>query len=156
MANQANFPVRTQCRVLQVSPSSFFAWHQRPPSRREMKLIERIRTIRAESDGTYGRARIRAEVIDQGVKTSSKRVARLMCLAGQRGVSRHRGFVVTTRRDHRQGMICACRCPPTSTNSTPIPCVTCSSHRTGSSPGARARSTSSPTNSRCTSAGALA
>ena len=106
MANQADFPVRTQCRVLKVSASGFYAWHQRQPSRRAIgnaALLERIRTIHAESDGTYGRARIRAELHDQGMQVSSKRVARLMRLAGLRGVSRRRGFVVTTRRDHRQG-----------------------------------------------------
>lgn len=104
MANQAEFPVRTQCRVLKVSASGFYAWHQ--PSRRAIgnaALLERIRTIHAESDGTYGRARIHAELHDQGMQVSSKRVARLMRLAGLRGVSRRRGVVVTTRRDHRQG-----------------------------------------------------
>lgn len=105
MANQADFPVRTQCRVLKVSASGFYAWHQRQPSRRAISnatLVERIRTIHAESDGTYSRARVRAELIDQGVKVSSKRVARLIRLAGLQGVSRRRGFVVTTRRAHGQ------------------------------------------------------
>jgi putative transposase len=65
-------------------------------------LVERIRTIHADSDATYGMPRVRAELIDQGVKISGKRVARLMRLNGIRGVSRRRGFVVTTRRDERQ------------------------------------------------------
>ncbi len=85
-----------------MSASGFYVWHQRRPSQRAIgnaAQVERIRTIHAEWDGPYGRARIRAEVIDQGVKVSSKRVARLMRLAGLRGVSQRRGFFVTTWRD---------------------------------------------------------
>jgi putative transposase len=41
-------------------------------------------------------------LINQGMKVSSKRVARLMRLAGLRGMSRRRGFVVTTRRAYRK------------------------------------------------------
>ena len=65
-------------------------------------MTERIRTIHGESDETYGMPRVRAELIDQGTIISRKRVARLMRRAQIRGVSRRRGFVVTTRRDTRQ------------------------------------------------------
>lgn len=57
-------------------------------------LVERIRSFHAGSDATYGMPRVRAEVIDQGVKIRGKRVARLMCKR-HRGVSRRHGFVVT-------------------------------------------------------------
>lgn len=65
-------------------------------------LIERIRSIHAESDATYGMPRVRAELRDQGVAVRRKRVARLTRSAGIRGVSRRRGFIVTTNRDLRQ------------------------------------------------------
>jgi putative transposase len=42
--------------------------------------------------------RVRAELIDQGVVVSRKRVARLMRCNGICGISRRRGFTVTTRR----------------------------------------------------------
>jgi putative transposase len=106
MANQADFPIRTLCRVLKVSASGFYAWSARKPSARAMRnavLTEHIRDIHRASDATYGRPRIRAELIDQGVQASPKRIARLMRLAGVRGVSRRRGFVVTTRREVGQG-----------------------------------------------------
>ena len=45
---------------------------------------------------------MRADLRDQGERVARKRVARLMRQAGLRGVSRRRGFVVTTRRDRDQ------------------------------------------------------
>ena len=104
-ANQAVLPARSLCRVLRVSPSGYYAWRERVPSQRAIDnavLVERIRTIHADSDATYGMPRVRAELLDQGVKVSAKRVARLMRGHAIRGVSRRRGFVVTTQRDRRQ------------------------------------------------------
>ena len=64
--------------------------------------LERIRTIHADSDGTYGAPRIHAELAVQGLRVGRKRVARLMRQGAIAGVSRRRGFVVTTQRDKRQ------------------------------------------------------
>ena len=103
-ANQADFPVQKMCDVLKVSASGYYAWRERAPSQRvvdDAVLTERIRTIHAESDGTYGMPRVRAERVDQGTAIGRKRVAPLMRRAWLRGVSR-RGYVVTTRRDPRQ------------------------------------------------------
>ncbi len=104
MANQADFPVRTMCRVLGVSVSGFYAWQARPPSQRSITnavMTERIRQIHKDSYESYGMPRVRAELIEQGVCISRQRVARLMRTAGIRGISRRRGFTVTTRRDKR-------------------------------------------------------
>ena len=104
-ANQADFPVRTMCRVLQVSASGFYAWLERPPSSRALAdavLTERIRRIHTASDGNYGSPNIHAELRDEGTRVGRKRVARLMRIAGLRGVSRRRGFVITTQRDPAQ------------------------------------------------------
>ena len=104
-ANQANVPVHTMCRVLKVSASGYYAWRDRAPSRLAIDnavLVERIRKVHAESDATYGMPRVRAELIDQGMRISGKRVARLMRINAIRGVSRRRSFIVTTRRDQRQ------------------------------------------------------
>ena len=92
------------CRVLNVSPSGFYAWQERPPARRAVDdavLTERIRKIHAASDEIYGSPNIHAELRDEGVRVGRKRVARLMRVAGMRGVCRRR-FVVTTRRDPTQ------------------------------------------------------
>jgi len=104
MANQADFPVRTMCRVLGVSASGFYAWRERAPSQRSITnavMTERIRQIHKDSYESYGMPRVRAELIEQGVCISRQRVARLMRLAHIRGISRRRGFTVTTRRDKR-------------------------------------------------------
>jgi len=104
-ANQAILPVHAMCRVLKVSTSGYYAWSVRPPCRRAIEdavVLERIRTIHADSDATYGMPRVRAELVEQGLKISGKRVARLMRSNAIRGISRRRGFVVTTQRDQRQ------------------------------------------------------
>lgn len=100
-AHQAEFRIATMCRVLGVSPSGYFAWLSRPPSRRvreDAELIERIRRIHSESRGTYGSPRILVELIAHKIQVSRKRVARLMRAAGLVGVSR-RKFITTTVRD---------------------------------------------------------
>ena len=68
-------------------------------------LTERIRTVHAASDATYGMPRVRAELIDEGVGVSLQRVARLMRAAHIRGVSRRRAFVVTTQRDKASPLV---------------------------------------------------
>ena len=93
------------CQLLNVSASGYYAWRERPPSRRALAdavLAERIRAIHAASDGNYGSPNIHAELRDEGTRVGCKRVARLMRAAGIRGVSRRRGFVVTTQRDPKR------------------------------------------------------
>ena len=106
MACQADFPVYAMCRVLGVSSSGFFAWRDRAPSARAQAnraLTERIREFHIASDKTYGMPRIRIDLQDAGIVASRKRIARLMRQASLCGVSRRRGFVVTTERnpEHR-------------------------------------------------------
>ena len=100
-ANQANYPIATQCRVLGVSPSGYYAWLDRAPSKRRVideALLERIRAIHHTSRGTYGAPRIHAELVEQGWRIGRKRVARLMREAGLSGVSRRKGITTTKRR----------------------------------------------------------
>jgi putative transposase len=100
-AYQAAHCVATLCRVLEVSPSGYYAWQHRAPSARaqaDAALTETIRAIHTRSRGTYGAPRVHAELAAQGVRVGRKRVARLLQAAGLAGVSR-RPFVTTTRRD---------------------------------------------------------
>jgi hypothetical protein len=103
-ANQAELPVATMCNVLNVSKSGYYDWHERAPSKRMLanaKLLDQIKQAHALSDETYGMPRIRAELADAGVIASRKRIAALMRANGIAGVSRRRGYCVTTVRNPR-------------------------------------------------------
>ncbi|WP_146162134.1 IS3 family transposase, partial [Nitrosomonas ureae] len=103
-ANRAQFPARVLCETLGVSHSGYYDWAKRTPSRRAItncRLIEQIMAIYRTSDCTYGRPRITVELADRGVRVNHKRVGRLMREAGIKGVSRRRGFVITTHRNKR-------------------------------------------------------
>ena len=100
-ANQASYPVTTMCRMLGVSPSGYYAWRTRGPSRRAQvnaRLVDRIRAIHKDSRENYGSPNIHAELVDAGWRVNRKRVARLMRVHGIVGVTRRRG-TSTTRRD---------------------------------------------------------
>lgn len=96
----------TMCRALGVSESGYHAWRRRPPSKRateDSALIDSIRSIHTTSDGTYGAPRIREELADDHqIHVGRKRVARLMRLAGLRGVSRRNFYTTTVRDEHAQ------------------------------------------------------
>ena len=99
-AHQAEFRITTMARMLGVSTSGYYAWLKRPRSAREKSdaaLVERMQAIHKRSRGAYGAPRIQAELADDGVLVSRKRVARLMRESGLSGVSR-RKRPTTTRR----------------------------------------------------------
>ena len=100
-ANRAMLRVREMARLLGVSRSGYYAWRGRGAGRREQadeRLKVEIAAAHAASRGTYGAPRIRAELAARGIRTSRKRVARLMRALELRGVSRRRR-VRTTPRD---------------------------------------------------------
>jgi len=85
------------CKHLKVSASGFYDWCGRVPSKRaaaNVTLLAQIEAAHTKSDATYGMPRIRAELADQGVGASRKRIATVMRRAHIRGVSRRRGYVV--------------------------------------------------------------
>ena len=57
---KAEFPLHRLCGVLGVSQSGYFAWRDRPASRRQrddMVLLAYVRSDFARSNGTYGSPR---------------------------------------------------------------------------------------------------
>ncbi|MGH7754746.1 MAG: IS3 family transposase [Vulcanimicrobiaceae bacterium] len=104
-AHQAVWPVATQCRVLEVSSSGYYAWLKRAPSMRrrsDLLLGGRIETLHRKSRETYGRPRLQADLRDDGIHVSDRRVARLMRERNIHGASRRKGFKTTARdRDAR-------------------------------------------------------
>ena len=99
-AHQAIHPITMLCRVLGVSTSGYYAWCNRPLSKRakdDEKLTEQISTFHQRSNGTYGAPRIFQDLREVGVHISKKRVARLMRQANICGVSRRKGILTTYR-----------------------------------------------------------
>lgn len=100
--HRAGFPVTTLCRVLSVSTSGYYGWAARQQSARTEEdgaLLGQIRAAYERSRGRYGSPRVHAELRACGVRTSRKRVARLMRMAQMRAsrpARRHR----TTDSDH--------------------------------------------------------
>ena len=101
-ANQASYPVRVMCRMLKISKSGFYAWLRRPMSdraRSDIALTAKIHAIHRRSREAYGAPMIHAELADDhAIHVGCKRVARLMRVAGLRGVQIKR-FVRTTIPD---------------------------------------------------------
>jgi putative transposase len=100
-AQKADYPVSLLCRVLKVSRSGYYAWRDRPPSRRSVEdasLTAKIREIHEGSRHTYGYPRVHAELRALGVECGRRRVARLMREEGLQGCMRGRRRS-TTRRD---------------------------------------------------------
>jgi len=64
-------------------------------------LTERIKAVHTESRGTYGAPRIHAELQAEGIRVGKKRVARLMCEADLRGISRRKKRATTIRSPAR-------------------------------------------------------
>ena len=85
--------MRVLCRVLGVSRSGYYAWAGRAESarvREDRRLRLTIIEAHRRSRGTYGAPRIFAELRELEVRTSRKRVARLMREAEIRGLHRPR------------------------------------------------------------------
>lgn len=75
------WPVTVQCRVLQVTPSGYYAWKRRPNARRHLlddRWADIIRDIFERHHGIYGAPRITAEMRALGHRINHKHVERLM------------------------------------------------------------------------------
>jgi hypothetical protein len=102
---RAHHAVSRLCSVLNVTRQGYWAWKQRPASRRRLedeRLKLRILEAWDKSNRTYGAPRLHAELrLGDGVRLGKKRVARLMRELEIQGVSRRRGRVRTTSPDKR-------------------------------------------------------
>lgn len=100
-AEKTDYPVSLLCRVVKVSRSGYYAWRDRPPSRRSVEdvaLTGKIREIHEGSRRTYGYPRVHAELRALGIECGRRRVSRLMRQDGLQGCMRGRRRS-TTRRD---------------------------------------------------------
>lgn len=88
---KADHDVNLICYVLEVSTSGYYAWLNRPMSRRAVDDVELVVAIRVAHNGsrqTYGYRRIHAELNDNGIAVGPRRVRRLMREHGIAGITR--------------------------------------------------------------------
>ena len=101
--HQDRFCVRLMCRLMHVSPSGYYAWRKRGPSKRaveDAKLEKEIVKVHEASHQIYGYRRIYKELREAGKKVSRRRVARLMRKLKRQG-RQYRRYVVTTKPGKR-------------------------------------------------------
>ena len=101
--HRQEFNVRLMCRVLEVTPSGYYASLKRPASWHAVIdefLMAHVRIIHAESGETYGAPRVHWELRAAGLPVSPKRVARLMREDGLVARPRRRHRVATTDSNH--------------------------------------------------------
>ncbi len=101
--NVENFPVRMMCKMLVVSPSGYYGWRDRPPSKRAQEnaiLTEKIKIIFDDENSRVGAKRIAKRLCLEGAYVSRHRVARIMRLNGWRAKAA-RKFKATTNSNHK-------------------------------------------------------
>jgi putative transposase len=80
-AHRQQYDVRLMCRVLEVTPSGYYAWLKQPQSHRAGENARLLKLIRASfdaSNGIYGSPRVFLDLREVGETCSKHRVARLM------------------------------------------------------------------------------
>jgi putative transposase len=101
--HSVRYSVVTLCRVLGVSRSGYYSWHDRLPSERQRaneQLVQRIAQIHQQSRLVYGSPRILKALRQEGIWCNRKRIVRLMQLHHIRAKTKRR-FKVTTHTDQR-------------------------------------------------------
>ena len=89
--------------VLKLSRAGYYAWLGRPESPRATHvsgLVETIRQIHGESEGTYGSPRVYRTLKARGIVCCEKTVAKLMRREGLRGANARRFVIRTTDSRH--------------------------------------------------------
>lgn len=102
-AQKANYPIAVMARAFGVSTSGYYDWKAKggkpsPRAAQNAELTKTITLIHADSRGTYGAPRVHMELrLGQKTLVGRKRVARLMRLAGLKGIYRRRSWGCTKR-----------------------------------------------------------
>jgi putative transposase len=80
-AHRREYPVQTMCQILDVAPSGYYEWLQKPLSDRaveDARLLTLIRASYKASHGIYGAPRIFLDLREAGETCSKHRVERIM------------------------------------------------------------------------------
>lgn len=96
-------PIRLMCRALAVSAAGYYAWKDRPESRRARHnriLLSEIRVIHRASRETYGSPSIWDALMKRGHGVGKHRIARLMRIEGIRAKTVKK-WRATTQSNHQ-------------------------------------------------------
>ena len=102
LAEKSNFTITRMVRLLEVSRSGFYAWLNRAPSKRAVRMErieQKVTWFHGESDEVSGAPKILADLRDDGETISQKTVAKAMRKLGLAGVCPKR-WKTTTVIDH--------------------------------------------------------
>ncbi len=80
-AHSTEHSIKRLCQVLDVSPSGYYDWRDRPESKRakeNRKLVSKIRLFHRVSREIYGSPRLHRDLVESGEEVGVNRVARLM------------------------------------------------------------------------------
>jgi transposase InsO family protein len=98
-------PHAVSCRALAVSESTFYKWHNRPPTPRQARRAELDAAVKASFDesggtpGTYGSPRVWEDLVEAGWRVSKKTVAASIARQSLAGRSPKRKRRSLTRPD---------------------------------------------------------
>jgi putative transposase len=98
-------PHAVACRALEVPPSTFYKWRDRPPTRRQVRRVRLDEAVKESFDdsggtpGTYGSPRVFEDLIEDGWKVSVNTVAASMRRQGLHGRTPKRKRRSLTRPD---------------------------------------------------------
>jgi len=104
MKKQTEFKIRTMCKVLQVSRSSYYDYSQRPPSPHDIeddRIRPQVKTAFKKGRENYGTRRIKIELKKENTIVSRRRIGRLMQEEDLQ-VKTKRKFKVTTDSNHNK------------------------------------------------------
>jgi len=97
------YPIPLMRRVLSVSASGFYAWRDRPLSKRareEVRLGIEIKAAHKRTKQTYGSERLQHDLAEHGIKVGIHRIKRIRKKLGIRCIQK-RKFKATTDSRHR-------------------------------------------------------
>ncbi len=100
----SDLSVAAWSEALEMSPSGYYAWRERESSPRQQadaRLGDEIERVFADSRCTYGSHRVWLKLRDEGIRTSRKRVERLMREHGLRSIRARKRRVGLTRAGQR-------------------------------------------------------
>ena len=94
-ANETEFPVQAMCNALNVVRSAYYKWRSTPQTahdQRDKELGVLVEIEFKKGRGVYGEVRVLKKLQQQGIKTSRRRVGRLMA---------ERGLVCITKKPYK-------------------------------------------------------